>query len=429
MGLMFICMTLSSAFIFGSSPGSKEEINARIIKYRTSAVTITVRDENGKSLSSSGITVEETNQKFLFGCNIFLWGSLDNEPEKRKLYRDYFAGLFNYATLPVYWSGYEIEKGKKNDPLISDMAMWCKTNGIRTKGHTLIWHYLVPLWADYDVTQTENALEYRVTDIVRNYKGLIDTFDVINESFDGAGQDNCVGKWEKDIGPVEAARRALSWARDANSNAILIVNDYRTSTDYESQINVLKNLGYPPDAIGIQSHMHGGVWPDEQILDIVERFSRYNIPIHFTEMTILSGRLKTDKDWFSYQRGWDTTPEGEKLQAENAERVYRLLFSLPSVEAITWWDLSDYYNAGVGAWMGAPSGLLRKDMTPKPAYEILHKLIKKEWRTGPLYLTTDKNGQAAFRGFLGLYSIKAGDRSGFFDISAAVDGKMTVIVR
>jgi hypothetical protein len=43
------------------------------------------------------------------------------------------------------------------------------------------------------------------------------------------------------------------------------------------------------------------------------------------------------------------------------------------VEAITWWDLTE------GSWLGAPSGILTKELTPKPAYRALMDLIKREW--------------------------------------------------
>jgi len=44
---------------------------------------------------------------------------------------------------------------------------------------------------------------------------------------------------------------------------------------------------------------------------------------------------------------------GEARQADYAERFNTLLFSRPSVEAITWWDLRD------AGWQGAPGGLVR----------------------------------------------------------------------
>ena len=68
--------------------------------------------------------------------------------------------------------------------------------------------------------------------------------------------------------------------------------------------------------------------------------------------------------------------EGEAAQASYVARFYELLFSHPAVEAVTWWDFSDRR-----AWMNAPAGLLRDDMTPKPAYDRLAELVKRTWWT------------------------------------------------
>jgi hypothetical protein len=48
--------------------------------------------------------------------------------------------------------------------------------------------------------------------------------------------------------------------------------------------------------------------------------------------------------------------------------------------------------------------MLRKDLTPKPVYETLKKLIHKEWRTS-LRGTTDISGHFQFSGFYGVYSV------------------------
>jgi hypothetical protein len=61
--------------------------------------------------------------------------------------------------------------------------------------------------------------------------------------------------------------------------------------------------------------------------------------------------------------------------------------------------------------MQAPSGLLHKDMSPKPAYNVLVKLIKKDWWT-ETDLTTDADGTATFRGFYGEYELTIEARDG-----------------
>ena len=62
-------------------------------------------------------------------------------------------------------------------------------------------------------------------------------------------------------------------------------------------------------------------------------------------------------------------------------------------------------RCGPGPWKGAPAGLIGADMTPKPAYQELMKLVKEEWWT-ELDAKTDPTGSASFRGFLGDYEIE-----------------------
>ena len=50
-------------------------------------------------------------------------------------------------------------------------------------------------------------------------------------------------------------------------------------------------------------------------------------------------------------------------------------------------------------------GLLRFDLSPKPAYYKIEELMKKRWHTEE-ELITDREGQADFKGFLGKYQLE-----------------------
>lgn len=113
-----------------------------------------------------------------------------------------------------------------------------------------------------------------------------------------------------------------------------------------------------------------------------------------------------------------TTPEGEKRQAEEMEDMYRFLFAHPLVEAITGWDFTD------GAWLGAPSGVLRKDNSVKPSYHMLKSMIHKEWHTSEK-VRTDENGIAVLTGFKGTYSLTGEKGCGKFHLD---QGEISITV-
>jgi endo-1,4-beta-xylanase len=223
------------------------------------------------------------------------------------------------------------------------------------------------------------------------------------------------------LGQAGLVQQAFAHARRANPSAALLLNDFVTSEKYARLIRGCLDAGVSIDVIGIQSHMHRRYWGARKAWDVCERFAEFKKPLHFTELTILSGEPKTDDDWHRQRTDWHTTADGEKRQARNVEDLYRVLFSHPAVEAITWWDFSD-----LGSWQGAPAGLVRKDMTPKPAYEALMKLIKGQWWTGELKLTTDAAGKVRFRGFLGAYKLTAAKASCGFRLDEAGKAELTV---
>ena len=49
-------------------------------------------------------------------------------------------------------------------------------------------------------------------------------------------------------------------------------------------------------------------------------------------------------------------------------------------------------------------GLLRFDMSPKPAYYAIKNLLENKWHT-EVELETDENGELRYRGFYGDYSL------------------------
>ncbi|HUS46546.1 MAG TPA: endo-1,4-beta-xylanase, partial [Phycisphaerae bacterium] len=371
---------------------SMEQIKGRIQKYRTAAVALTVSNADGRPLANTPVTVRQVRHKFLFGSTAIRVAEKSDSKEHAE-YQRRFAELLNYGTLPFYWGGYERVEGSPRAGELRAAAEWCRANGIRVKGHPLCWHNVCPDWLRKKKPDDVLPLQLaRIEREVKAFAGLIDAWDVVNEAVAmPAGRGNPISALCSRIGRVELIKQTFAIARKTDPKAMLILNDYVTGQEYEKLIKDCLDAGAEIDAIGIQSHMHKGYFGAKDAWDTCRRLAKFGKPLHFTELTILSGKLKTDNDWFTRRTDWDTTPEGEKRQAKQAAEMYTVLFSHPAVEAITWWDFTD-----LNAWQGAPAGLIRKDMSPKPTYEELRKLVKGKWWTGEQKLTTDAAGVVRF---------------------------------
>jgi GH35 family endo-1,4-beta-xylanase len=225
------------------------------------------------------------------------------------------------------------------------------------------------------------------------------------------------------MGRIELIRDMFEIARKTAHNAFLVLNDFDVSSAYDILIEGCLVAGIKIDGIGIQSHMHQGYWGQEKTLSVLEHFERFNLPIYFTETTIVSGHLMPPEivDLNDYQvADWPTTPEGEERQAQEAVTHYKTLFSYPYVEGITWWDLTD------GGWLNAPAGLLRKDQSCKPAYDELLNLIKSEWWLPLTKFITDASGQFTFSGFLGDYELSIGGQEAIFSLREKGDVSISI---
>ncbi len=380
------------------APAAVEE---RIRKIRTGDLRVVVRDAAGNPVPDADVRVEMTRSEFLFGCNIFSLRPDSTEPWQIA-YQKEFTALLNYATLPFYWGGFERERGKPQYERLEAMARWCRDHGLERKGHPLIWHESGPKWAPLNPDEVIPLLRERVFAIIQHYRGLINYWDVLNEANAAAGVADTVGEgaWVKRDGKVAVVATALGWAREAegSNQCTLLYNDYQTGDENVQLLKGLQERNALPDAIGIQSHMHDHPWPLWRAWETCERFTVFNRPIHFTEMTVVSSTKKM-KPGDAQPGEWPTTPEGEAAQAAYVEKLYPLLFSHPAVQAITWWDFSDRH-----AWKNAPAGLVREDMSPKPAYEKLLALIRGKWWTNAGG-KSDASGTYSARAFYGDYRI------------------------
>jgi GH35 family endo-1,4-beta-xylanase len=175
-------------------------------------------------------------------------------------------------------------------------------------------------------------------------------------------------------------------------------------SQYYLLIQRLLKMGVPIDGIGMQFHMFYKQQEEEtvtpafydprRIYDVLDCYERFQKPIQITETTIPA---------------YSENPADEETQGEIVRNLYRMWFSHKAMESIVWWNLVDGYayvrdssEWNENIYYG---GLLRHDLSPKPAWHIIRDLITKEWQT-KITLFSGDSDQVRFRGFYGNYDIE-----------------------
>lgn len=397
---------------------NQEEVDRRILngieRYRKGTCKLSFVNEAGMPIKHVKLWGGLKTHLFNFGANLFMLDELETDT-KNALYKQHFQQLFNMATLPFYWRDLEPEEGKprysKDSPRIyrrpaPDLCLqWCKETGIRPKMHCLNYDVWSPDWLErHNRTIIKEKIEKHFQELAQRYANDIYPWEVTNETL---LLDHCTDFYFDDDYVEWSFQTAEKYFADNE----LIINEamwhawelYAANrTPYYMLIDRLLRSGHRIDAIGMQYHMF---WPREsamehlriaydlkQFYDIMDLYGRFQRPLQITEITIPA---------------YSTDPEDEALQAEILTRLYKLWFSHPLMEAIIYWNLVDGYAAfaepgsedGENYYHG---GLLRYDLTPKPAYWALEQLICQEWHTS---LDTEFESEYTFRGFYGEYDI------------------------
>ena len=404
-------------------PWILEGANERIAKHRMGDIQLRLRLPEDCSVPvDADFKLIQTEHDFQFGGSL----AADWEVPKKKWYPNFkkqFADLFNYATIDFYWAVHE--KKPRNWQYNQDSREklnWAKEQGMRLRGHPLMWHEVMPdFMTDFnrDISEIDADVMHHIRRLLEGYPE-IDEWDVYNEAIGIKWRDKREGvrRWFESIGgPAQVSEKMLRVARSIRPDARYILNHYTDlDVEYEEQIEHCLNSGVNVEVIGLQTHMLTEMDSinELRLWNALETYSRFNKPLHLSEISIPSCERFTD--WESYNAWKDkveafdargdprpivpSTPKMEQYQADLARDFYTLAFSHPSVEAIIWWSITD-----LEPWRGMPAGLIDDKGRPKPVYAVLDDLINNQWRTR-LHGSILETGRLHQRVFYGSYSLK-----------------------
>jgi endo-1,4-beta-xylanase len=249
------------------------------------------------------------------------------------------------------------------------IVAFAEANGMKLRGHTLVWHNQNPTWLKRKLKTREDAiatLKDHIQTVVGRYRGKIASWDVVNEAIDDATGELRESPWLTAIGP-DYIRLAFEFAHEADPGAKLYYNDYsaegvggKGDAVFEL-VKGLKEQGVPIDGVGWQGHFQGNTYLDDIKIN-GQRLADLGLEVSFTEVDV---RIRIP-----------ATEEGLAQQAEAYGKVTDICLELPNCKAVVTWGFTDRHSWVPGFFLGEGAALpFDESYQPKPAYEAIHESL------------------------------------------------------
>jgi len=275
----------------------------------------------------------------------------------------------------------EPNKGEFNWEDADKIADFCRANGIKLRGHTLMWHSQVGRWMYMDdkgnllpKEEFYANMKHHIQAIVNRYKDVVYCWDVVNEAVQDSpvrpGQSPMRQSPMFQIAGEEFIYKAFEYAHEADPDALLFYNDYNDAEPEKSDriaalVQRMKDAGVPVDGIGMQGHYNIYSPSAAEIDAAIEKYKKVVDHIHFTELDI---RINTDMGGgLRFNSGnanissWEQT-----LQTDQYVNLFKVLRKHADViDCVTFWNVGDK-----DSWLGVNNYplLFDKEYKPKSSY-------------------------------------------------------------
>jgi endo-1,4-beta-xylanase len=254
-------------------------------------------------------------------------------------------------------------------------------NGMKMRGHTLVWYGAMPEWTKSikGASEAFRELTHHIEKVVGHYKGRIPSWDVVNEAIDDEPSDTNYLRpnvWFDNLGGdyIETAFRR---AADSDPKAQLVINEYdiefvgdRFKRRRDALLKVVKNLkerDAPIHAVGFQGHLRGELEIDKDgVSSFVAELKAMDIDVLVTELDVIDNLLPPDD------------AAHDQAVAARVADFLGAIFDAARPTAILTWGISDRYT-WVPTYFARDDGQpnrplpLDRDYRPKPFMKVIEE--------------------------------------------------------
>ncbi|MFO7955859.1 MAG: endo-1,4-beta-xylanase [Candidatus Brocadiia bacterium] len=318
----------------------------------------------------------------------------------REAWDRHFAGRFDYATVPLTWGVLEVEEDNPRYDVLDELVAWGQEQSMAMGGHALIWHsgFETRTWlSELNFGQVLARSAERVRNIMQRIGPGLDAVELTNEPM----QANRLGfSLQQELQEVEQAyrickemaphvRHMISFYSEDEAWYSSRMRDGRQPITIAEFIERCIDRGVEPDLLGLQYHMPENLFNVRQVGQFWH--DRFGLPLHITELTPPSGaepsRRIDGRPMDPYLKSWRGRPWSEEVQADYVRSFLRLFRALPFFENATFWATTDAPILWHDYLFGTPcedyrlpwaagQGLLREDLSPKPALDVIDEIRK-----------------------------------------------------
>jgi endo-1,4-beta-xylanase len=201
------------------------------------------------------------------------------------------------------WDATEPTEGRFTFGEADTIVDFATANGLRVRGHTLVWHNQTPAWVFQDAAGDPltsspadkalllSRLENHIRAVAGHFGDRLYAWDVVNEVIDENQPDGLRRSPWFQIAGLDYIRTAFRVAREVAPNATLFINDFNTQVPAKRDalfrlVKQLKAEGVPVDGIGQQMHINVA-GPDVTDMErAIDLFATLGVTQEITELDV-----------------------------------------------------------------------------------------------------------------------------------------------
>ncbi len=240
--------------------------------------------------------------------NFAIRSRLDDKP-----YTNILASQFDFALADNTPNWYFTDGGLRpsrtnyNFVQMDEVMNYAKANNMPVQAHHYVWgeEKWLPKWLTkntYSKQELLDILRDHIMTVGNRYKGQVKEWTVVNEAFTRQQHLFDLHDWWADnTGDQSYIDQSFVWARQADPNSKLILNDFNnesindTSNIIYDYIKGALGRGVPIDGIGMQMHLDGGHPPTkDEVISNMKRFAALGLEIYVTEFDVNMNDVKAN---------------------------------------------------------------------------------------------------------------------------------------